>query len=151
MTTTTQIDLQAEGKYQPLAAYSMKYAQGPSGSQMQDDKAANSAARRMIENMLAAAGFRWSESHEAWYSKTQCAVIQTDAPCDILDTTIGVTILDGIPRGVEYVNHQIDGTYDSLPLVEKFRLSSPLTHETITDWLMKFDRAGKTRPGDLVK
>lgn len=146
--TTTQIksiDTTLAG-YQPLAAYSMKYESGASGTITQDDRTANIAAKKMITDMLLDAGFRWSESHHAWYSRTQCAVIETDSPRDIKTTTIGVTVMDGGPRGVHYVNHQMDGTYDALPLTEKFRMSG--SPGSLENWLADFDRCGKSRPGD---
>lgn len=144
-TTTTMIDLsKTGGEYQPLAPWSMTRV---AGGWAQGDRAANMEAREAVEAALQAAGFRFSGSNPAtsgWYARGLYAGIAYS----VEHGTIGVEI-SRAPTLASYEMHQLDGTYDTLPLAEKHRLSG--AGGTLEGWLRLFDRAGKPRPGDGMR
>ena len=141
MTTIQEINVEKiDGEYQPLASYSAKQSRG-GGSREEGDRKANAAARQDVEQSLAASGFRQFDGE--WYSSTCYARVVAD----YRGGTIGVEISRNAMA--QFATHQLDGTYDSLPLPEKHRLSG--AGGTIESWLLLFDRCGKPRPGDGAK
>lgn len=141
-TATLSIDINVTGgKYQPLAPYSTKWIPGGTTP---DDRELNERSRAEVEAALAASGFRYSENHGSWYSRDSVAGIA------VTDTTIGVEITRHTDSTmIALVNHQLDGTYDDLPLAEKHRLSG--SPGSLEKWLSDFDYCGKPRPGDGCK
>jgi hypothetical protein len=129
------------GEYQALAAYSAKRI---AGGWTGDDREANRAALEEVRTALRAAGFREYKDNPAmggWYSADCYARIAVDYDRG----TIGVEVSRD-PTLAAYANHDLDGTYDALPLAEKHRLSG--FGGSVEDWLREFDRCGKARPGN---
>lgn len=143
-TLTASIDpTKNRGQYQPLAAYSCKQIRG---GITQDDRAANDEAREAVRDALEAAGFREYTANpgaKGWYSADCSAQIVARYPCDLSTATLGIQI-SRQPLLAALVTHELDGTYDALPLAEKHRLSG--AGGTLESWLELFDRCGKRRP-----
>lgn len=135
----SEIDTLAKG-YQPLAEYTS--ISGGWRPLTESEKESNADAKAHVEDCLKAAGFRGfpagTSGDSRWFSADSLAIINVD------DATIGVSVLRGSGIDVEYANHRLDGTYDALPLAEKFRLSG--SPGTIESWLLDFDRCGMKRP-----
>ena len=135
--TRQAIDLDNR-QYQPLEPYTaLRVGVRKTPSVL----AANQAAKESVEKILEISGFRYLSCAglSGWYRDNLMALIVSDNDGS---NTIGVRICRALLA--EYATHQMDGTYDALPLAEKHRLSG--AGGTIDSWLSLFDRCGKSRP-----